>query len=332
MILIFKKSKMSENKPSETSFKLAVAGIKIEAATKSKFINAVDCLCGNLVNVVGGNWIAGISNKQQIKDEIQAKILKEEGNAALIRISVSPEIGDALVLQHAKSLARKATNKLLIVQQAYEELKQESVQDTSADAASELDEDWLNIFGDYAEKASSERLQSLWGSVLAGEIRKPGAFSLSTLRFISELDQKTALIFQKALKSRIDERHLLHPGKISGDIFDELTLLESVGLIQTTDDSRSIAFEHSTEDFSNHTFAKWIVFVKGQKDTEASISTIVLTRTGMEIASILPFEDNEKIVRQTAERLKQKGCTVEIAKIITRVDAKTVNHSPREVI
>ena len=32
----------------------------------------------------------------------------------------------------------------------------------------EIEDDWLNLFSSSAENASSERLQNLWGKVLAG--------------------------------------------------------------------------------------------------------------------------------------------------------------------
>ena len=53
------------------------------------------------------------------------------------------------------------------------------------DAEAELDEDWLNVTERFAEDASTEQMQNIWGRVLAGEIRKPGIYSISTLNFLS---------------------------------------------------------------------------------------------------------------------------------------------------
>jgi hypothetical protein len=65
----------------------------------------------------------------------------------------------------------------------------------------EPDEDWLNVFERYAEDASTERMQKLWGRVLAGEIRKPGRFSVGTLRFLSEFSQADGLDFAEFCSS-----------------------------------------------------------------------------------------------------------------------------------
>ena len=47
-----------------------------------------------------------------------------------------------------------------------------------------VDEDWLFRWRDAASVVSSEELQTLWGRVLAGEIKSPGSFSLRTLEFL----------------------------------------------------------------------------------------------------------------------------------------------------
>ncbi len=53
-------------------------------------------------------------------------------------------------------------------------------------------DDWLNAFSAFAERATSERLREHWASVLAGEIRKPGSFSLAALQILSVMDAELA--------------------------------------------------------------------------------------------------------------------------------------------
>ncbi|MDH8442111.1 DUF2806 domain-containing protein, partial [Klebsiella pneumoniae] len=93
----------------------------------------------------------------------------------------------------AKEL-RKQSNKEAIAKKTIEILAIEakpgespsSEQHPSEKEKSHLDEDWLNIFEQHAETATSERLRTIWSRTLAGEIRKPKSFSLQTPRFISE--------------------------------------------------------------------------------------------------------------------------------------------------
>lgn len=87
---------------------------------------------------------------------------------------------------------RKIENKAAIVQIAVDELNDGAGSKTAEDAQAEIDDDWLNLFSRLAEDKSSDELKGLFGRILAGEIRRPGAFSLRTLQFISTLSKADA--------------------------------------------------------------------------------------------------------------------------------------------
>ncbi|EHP41357.1 membrane-fusion protein, partial [Cupriavidus basilensis OR16] len=53
--------------------------------------------------------------------------------------------------------------------------------DDSPVPAESINDDWMYRWRDSAASVSSEQMQSLWGSVLAGEVKSPGSFSLRTL-------------------------------------------------------------------------------------------------------------------------------------------------------
>ena len=82
------------------------------------------------------------------------------------------------------------------------EKTQQSLQNTPQDEThtdnkfEEIRDDWLNGFRDVACKKSSEEVQDLFSKVLAGEIRKPGSFSLRALTTLSDMDQNVAMIFK----------------------------------------------------------------------------------------------------------------------------------------
>ena len=70
-------------------------------------------------------------------------------------------------------------------------------EDVNADQSTEdISKDWLNEFRGIACKKSSEDAQNLFSKVLAGEIRKPGSFSLRALTTLSDMDQNVAMIFK----------------------------------------------------------------------------------------------------------------------------------------
>ena len=88
---------------------------------------------------------------------------------------------------------RKIENRAGIVQVAVDEMNgAQSSRPNDADAKTEIDDDWLNMFARIAEDKSSEELKNLFGRILAGEIRSPGSFSLRTIQFLATLSKSDA--------------------------------------------------------------------------------------------------------------------------------------------
>jgi len=62
----------------------------------------------------------------------------------------------------------------------------------------QVDDDWISKLTNYAESASTEKMQKLWGKVLAGEVTTPGSFSLKSLDILKNMTQQEADAFQSA--------------------------------------------------------------------------------------------------------------------------------------
>lgn len=60
-----------------------------------------------------------------------------------------------------------------------------------------LDEDWISTFFSNAENVSTEKMQQLWASILSGEIKSPGSFSLRTLDLMRRFSQEDATAIEK---------------------------------------------------------------------------------------------------------------------------------------
>ncbi|MFH0802309.1 MAG: DUF2806 domain-containing protein [bacterium] len=97
----------------------------------------------------------------------------------------------------------------------YQERKrQKNIENVTSVAARELsgetnvpneapDEDWITRFFNCAQDISSDEMQELWGRILAGEIKKPGSYSLRTLDFIRNLTKSDAQTFELVAKIAI---------------------------------------------------------------------------------------------------------------------------------
>ncbi|MBY5395853.1 DUF2806 domain-containing protein [Rhizobium leguminosarum] len=87
---------------------------------------------------------------------------------------------------------------------AIEDLKDHpSTSDQPADAPEALNPEFLNRWEQYASGATSEVVREKWARVLSSEIRAPGKFSSKILRIVDELDQNTAVLFQRFCECRM---------------------------------------------------------------------------------------------------------------------------------
>lgn len=60
-----------------------------------------------------------------------------------------------------------------------------------------VDLDWVNSFFDFIANVSDNEMQILWGKLLAGEVERPGSFSIRTLDVLRKLTRQEAILFQK---------------------------------------------------------------------------------------------------------------------------------------
>lgn len=60
-----------------------------------------------------------------------------------------------------------------------------------------VDQDWMIRFFNSVEDISNEKMQLLWGKVLAGEVIKPHTYSMRTLETLKNLTQQEADLFSK---------------------------------------------------------------------------------------------------------------------------------------
>jgi hypothetical protein len=101
------------------------------------------------------------------------------------------------------------------------------------DSNSEIDDDWLNTFARMAEEKSSAELQNLFGKLLAGEIRKPGSYSLRTLQFVSCLVKSEAEQIVVFLKFVVDKTFVPRTEEVRSFLPLELIMkMDNLGIIK----------------------------------------------------------------------------------------------------
>lgn len=274
----------TENPSSNLPSQIVDAVASVPKSLVPSAVKALDRLLGAAIDVPVA-WL------EQRAAKINAQTDSYKLVEAAIASRVASEVGsDSETALRAMSVLirkeyRKQTNREAVAAAMIEDLRDNpsaAIAVEPSETVAELDEDWLNVFGRYAEDASSERLQGLWGRVLAGEIRNPGQFSSRTLRFLSEFSQADALLFEEFSKSAFSDAapvNLVKP-KDNKDI-RKLIYLESSGLIQGASGiglQRTLSF--NSEGFIIISEGRLAIVFKGEPSTSISQGIVFLTPLG----------------------------------------------------
>lgn len=279
----------------------------LAAPVKTSFLKALNELLGGLTAIPAAKL------KQYAQGIEDTTAARSAAAAAFVRDMSAKKMEDPLISQavaeiYIPTAIRKAANRISVAQKAAEHIS-EGEGDQSETRPP--DEDWMNFFGRFAEDASSDKLQDLFGRILAGEVSRPGSFSFPTIRAIAELDQATAedfsLVWSKSVGDAVDYA----PEFGRGEWFARWKRLAEVGLMAPMEtaqflpnfnpimNGKGIWCPISVDDvflniqFEQHCQARWV--------------HIDFTKMGRQIGSILAKPDFYNNVRKAGLRLVETG-------------------------
>lgn len=196
----------------------------------------------------------------------------------------------------------------------YQERKlQKNIESITSAAAAELskvddiadekpDEDWITRFFSSAKDISSEQMQDLWGRVLAGEIKKPGSYSLKTLEFLRNVTTSDAAALEHLGKISLqygnrrfiathDQKWLQeHLQVYPGHHFS----LSEMGAMYPTDLTLKIFREDSTHEEVFCAGDLILLVTRGEIKTEIQLPIWNFTTVGCELLALIPKTNNEQ--------------------------------------
>lgn len=301
-------SKMDEKESTVLSV-ITEAASGVPAPIQKSFFKAVSDLLGGLVSIP----VAKLKQyAQSIEDTTAAR---SKAASAISKIAIEEMSNDAELMKLATEIyqpinLRKAKNRVLVAQNAAKHLSTSNV-DSEEIVSAAPDEDWMNSFMRFAEDASSERLQDLFGRILAGQVIRPGAFGLSTLRTLSELDQSTAEDFTYAWAKSLGTSVDYTTEWSRGEGFMRWKRLAEAGLMAPSSSSQfappfnpvTILGGMSVWTPVNVNGVGLMVFMT-RADDNMGWEHIDFTRVGREIGSILSIPDYESNVRNVEPQLR----------------------------
>lgn len=233
----------------------------------------------------------------------------------------------------------------------YQELQQQqNIEAVCGNAAEELaqessvpeekpEPEWISRFMNISSGISTEELQHLWGRILAGEIKRPGSFSLRTLDVLRNLSRKEAESFVNLgnfiLRSS-DKVFYIDPNafiftKDGGLTFLDILALKDAGLIFETD--LEFSFKPVATGETNHLiYGPLILLFEREKDTPKLASKVgLLTKVGVELLQLITIQLDMDYVSFVGKRFHADGMKFAWAPILQDLGDK-VRHGKKTYV
>lgn len=214
--------------------------------------------------------------------------------------TLSPE-AKMMAIANARKTYKERYNQLSIAQIVQKAAKP----GTDFSEKSSVDDEWLERFMNSARFVSNEKVQLLWGNILAKEFENPNSTPPSIIRILSEITPRYAKIFETICNLAVEmvltdnseaivetnhqiimsnDHEYLYKHEISFSTLNELQLL---GLLQYEPMGILISYENNEIPKFHITYDKKTATVIGYPDKAFPIGTVRLTDAGEVIAGFV---------------------------------------------
>ncbi len=190
-------------------------------------------------------WIEGIAQGHRDKTSARTTVSNAIAEKAAGLAGEDQDLIERALNGMIAASYRKQENRDAVAAVALEDLSRAPPLESSEGP----DEDWMNKFERHAEDASSEDLRTIFGKILAGEIRAPGSISPSTLQFVSMMDREVANLINQVLPACSIIGYAFMD-MLPWLTFEQKTLLEQAGL-WTFDDNMKVKITPDTSRTAN---------------------------------------------------------------------------------
>jgi len=203
---------------------------------------------------------------------------------------------------------KKQVNIENVISKAYCQLKDE--EKVSSDS---VDEDWVTRFFNYVGEVSNEEMQFIWGSILAGEIKETGSFSLRTIDVLRNMSKNEAQTFNrlsslimKSIGEREHYQFIYYELEIlkhfNIDLFD-IVKLTDIGLI-----SQELLYKNTQHNkIKTAVYGNQLITIQcTDNKCNYAIPVKKLTKAGEELYSITGNEINIEYFNSLQENFKNR--------------------------
>ncbi|MYA56881.1 DUF2806 domain-containing protein [Candidatus Poribacteria bacterium] len=177
-----------------------VSDSTIPAPISRNMFKVIDRLCSALMDVPVG-YLERRSAEKRSESEGRIRIQTEVTNQIIQQMKVDPEFPQRAGNRFAEKILREQFNLEKILSMTVGHLKKTEydssiTENVEGDSEKTIQDDWLNDFENEACQKSSEEMQERFARILAGEIKRPGTFSIRAIKLLGQIDSETASIFR----------------------------------------------------------------------------------------------------------------------------------------
>lgn len=178
--------------------------------------------------VIPNAWFARIA--RGIQDDADARSTIKKALAE--KVAEHAIVDDALLMRMSNRWlgeeVKKQINREAVSSLAFEDLRQ-----SPPEKEVPVGDDFLSRFTSHAEQASTDEMQKLFGRILAGEIRKPGSYSLAALHVLSIMDAQLAKTVEEVSAWILEDFIPFSGSMTSGPGLEKISILEDLGLVRS---------------------------------------------------------------------------------------------------
>ncbi len=324
----------TENIVEEATDLIGEALTGIPAPIKKNAFKALAQLCTAVIDIPVAH-LEGLASEKRAETQARIEIINTGATKISEQMDVNPEYAKAAVKKYGQRIVRERVNLDMITEKAIQKIQstssRTSLPEDEPTLEQDISEDWLNTFEKEASEKSSEEMQKLFSSILAGEIMEPSTFSIKSVKTLSQLDNEIAVLFQtfcslcisiEHKNTLVDVRVVSLTGSAASNSlqkyglnFPKLNMLEEYGLIISDYNSNmdygvcvvngSKPASYALKYQSN---ANVLINLKPEVEiTELKLSGVGLTKTGKELFKIIDVHEDEEYNKDFVAFLKGKN-------------------------
>ena len=263
----------------------------------------IEAVSGAIGKVYEPKHIRNMADAKAYELQVISDTVRNNSDVPIVYGSTGVSIDTSDFEQIAKRASVRLTHQEITKQQnieavvdnAYEEL--ENVENVSSKP---VNPDWMFRFFNSVENISDKDMQTIWGHILAGEIKQPDTYSFRTLEKLKNMTQKEAKDFQMVSSLALQtggRKFILGEDSIlnkHGVYFSHILELEECGLMMTQSLSLEIAASAKEPDIIYNSGLLGSIFGKEDQKQTFSMSVYVFTESGSQLIEAIHPEINSQ--------------------------------------